>query len=84
MLDIAIIIGMTMGLTELIKKRGFPKEALWLPVLGIAAILNAANALAFNGVPVDEAVAQGIKYGAIASGIYGLGKKALKKKDEHQ
>ena len=78
MIDIIIIIGITMACTEALKeKTAFPKSLLFIPVLGIAAGLNAANAYFFNGVEITTAVAQGIEYGAVAAGIYGLGKEAL-------
>jgi len=78
MLEIVIIIGITMAITEAIKKKTpFPKSLLFIPVLGLAAGLNAANAYFFNGVEITEAVAEGIRYGAVAGGVYGLGKEVL-------
>ena len=84
MLDMAFIIGVTMATVEIIKKRfGFPKKYLFIPVLGIAAGLNALNAFFFNEVLMIDAVQEGLYYGALASGIYGLGKELIqKRKDE--
>lgn len=56
-----------------------------ISVLVLSAMLNALNAYLFAGPAVGEppegavrdAIVQGIQYGAMASGIYGLGKAAL-------
>ena len=77
MLEIVFIIGLTMAMTEALKSR-LPKSLLFVPVIGLAAGLNALNALYFNGILVNEALAEGVRYGAMAGGVYGLGKKTLK------
>ncbi|MBE0467844.1 MAG: hypothetical protein IBX71_11565 [Candidatus Desulforudis sp.] len=80
MLEDFIVIGVVMAIVEALKKRNMlAKEALFVPVLGLAALLNGTNAYFFNGITVTEAVADGIRLGAIAAGIYGLGKAALGK-----
>ena len=76
MLEIVVIIGITMAITEAIKPH-IPKSLLFVPVLVLAAGLNAANAHYLGAIPLEEAIAEGIKYGAMASGVYGLGKEAL-------
>ena len=76
MLDMFIIIGITIAITEAIKPY-IPKSLLFLPVLILAAGLNAVNGFYLGAIPLEEAIAEGIKYGAMASGVYGLGKEAL-------
>ena len=78
MLEMIVIIGITMAISEAIKKKTpLPKSLMFIPVLGLAAGLNALNAYFLNGVEVAEAVAEGIRYGAMAGGVYSLGKEAL-------
>ena len=81
MLEDILIIGLVMAIMELIKSYvpKFPKEAYFIPILVLAAGLNAGNAYLFNGVSIVDAIAEGIKLGASAAGIYGLGKAALGK-----
>lgn len=81
MLEDVLVIGLVMAIMELIKKYmpNFPKEAYFIPVLVLAAGFNAANAYFFNGVAMVDAIAEGIKLGAAAAGIFGLGKAALGK-----
>ncbi len=80
MLEDVLIIGLVMAIMELIKKYlpSFPKEAFFLPVIFLAAAFNAANAYYLgDGIILTDAVAEGIKLGAAAAGIFGLGKAAL-------
>ncbi len=80
MLEDVIIIGIVMAFMELAKKYiNIPKEAYFLPILILAAGLNYLNAYFFNGVAPADAVLEGIKLGAAAAGIFGLGKAALGK-----
>lgn len=81
MLEDVLVIGLVMAFMGLIKKYlpAFPKEAYFIPVLLMAAGFNAANAYFFNGVEMVDAIAEGIKLGAAAAGIFGLGKAALGK-----
>ena len=82
MLEDVLIIGLVMAIMELIKMYlpKFPKEAYFLPIIIFAAGLNAVNAYYLGGgiLPAD-AIAEGIKLGAAAAGIFGLGKAALGK-----
>ena len=81
MLESVVIIGAVMACMELIKKHTrFPKEAYFIPILVLSGGFNAANAYFFGGVTnVAPYVAEGLKLGAMAGGIYGLGKAALGK-----
>lgn len=82
MLEDILIIGLVMAIMELIKSYApkFPKEAYFIPVLVLAAGFNAGNAYWFGeDAVIIDAVAEGIKLGAMAAGIYGLGKSALGK-----
>lgn len=77
MLDSVIIIGITIGLTELIKPH-IPKNAIFIPVLVLAALLSAGNAYFFGeAAALKSAIVDGLRLGAMASGVYGLGKAAL-------
>ena len=79
MLEDVLVIGLVMAIMELVK--GYiPKEAYFIPVIILAAGLNAANAYFLGGdVLMVDAIAEGIKLGAAAAGIFGLGKAALGK-----
>ena len=85
MLEDIIIIGIVMAVTEL-AKRGLKRvcaedlvtQLTPLVVLALAGGLNVANALVFAPeIGVIPALGQGIALGAIAGGIYSLGKAAL-------
>lgn len=85
MLDDIIIIGIVMAITELVKR--YLKQAICpetvtqlvpLLVLGLAGGLQVTNAAVFTpGANLVEALGQGLTLGAMAGGIYGLGKAAL-------
>ncbi len=88
MLEDLIVIGIVMAVVEivkhLLKKRvddALVTQLLPLIVLGLAGALNVANAAVFGGgeVTAIEALGEGIKFGAIAGGVYSLGKAALGK-----
>ena len=87
MLEDIIIVGIVMAVTEIIKhllKRWLNEDLvtqlLPLIVLGLAGGLNVLNARVFApDVPVTEALSQGLTLGAIAGGVYSLGKAALGK-----
>lgn len=86
MLDNFIIIGTTMAIVEVIKTYFPDMKKVWYPILvfGLAGLLNVCNAITFIGVDIEiilTALSEGFKYGAIAGGIYGLGKTALDKPD---
>jgi len=85
MLEIALIIGLTMAIVEVIK-RGLravlPEEwvALLLPlvIVAVAGGLNAANMAVFDPtVGWREAVKLGVAEGAAAAGIYSLARNAV-------
>jgi hypothetical protein len=87
-LEDVVIVGVTMALVEIVKRlalRVMAEDAVKqivvpLAVLGIAAALNAANCYFFGDpTALRQAVAEGIKWGAVAAGVYGLGKAALGK-----
>ncbi len=82
MLDNYIIIGAVMALVEVIKAYFPDMKKVWYPilVLGLAGLLNVCNAIVFAGADLElvlVALNDGLTYGAVASGIYGLGKAAL-------
>jgi|GEM_PF-2263369 len=86
MLDDIVIIGIVMALTQLFKGplrravgHGLCRKLTPLIVLVLAALLNAVNAQVFSMGQVStlDAVAEGIKLGAIAGGIYSMGRAAL-------
>lgn len=82
MLEDVLIIGLVMAIMELIKKYipSFPKEAYFLPIIVFAAGLNALNAYYLGGgILLVDAIAEGIKLGAAAAGIFALGKATLGK-----
>jgi len=89
MLEDVIIVGVTMVLVEIVKRlalrAGVTEEAtkqiiVPLAVLGIAAGLNALNCYFFGDpTALRQAVAEGIKWGAVAAGVYSLGKSVLGK-----
>jgi len=87
MLEDIIIVGIVMALSELIKgalKKSVAedtvKQLIPLIVLGLAGALNVANAAIFApDIPLVQALGQGIALGAIAGGVYGMGKAALGK-----
>jgi len=80
MLEDFIIVGIVISGMEIIKKTKLPKETYFIPILAGAAILNAVNAYFFGGGgDLTPAVADGIRLGALAAGVYGLGKAALGK-----
>lgn len=82
MLDNYIVIGTTMAIVEVIKEYCPDMKKVWYPilVLGLAGLLNVCNAAVFVSVDIEillTALSDGLTYGAVASGIYGLGKAAL-------
>lgn len=82
MLDNYIIIGTTIVIVEIIKEYCPNMKKVWYPilVLGLAGLLNVCNAAVFVGIDVNillTALSDGLTYGAVASGIYGLGKAVL-------
>ncbi len=81
MLEDVLIIGLVMACMGLIKKYfpNFPKEAYFIPVIGLAVAFNAAGVYLVNGVPMNEAIVAGIELGAQAAGVFSLGKAALGK-----
>lgn len=87
MLEDIIVIGVVMALTEIVK-RGLQrslcpelvKQLIPLVVLGLAGGLQVANAAVFApGASLTEALGQGLTLGAMAGGIYSMGKAALGK-----
>lgn len=73
MLDDVFVMGLAAYLTELLKKRGMPKEWVPVAVLGFAALFNVLNALVFApGSAWRDALQQGLQWGAMAGGIYGF------------
>jgi amino acid permease len=91
MLEIAIIITLTMASVEAIKfffvtdenVEAF-KKISFIPVLGIAVVLNMLNAGIFGDAgfateALKLAAKDGIIYGIEAAGVYGLTKAALGK-----
>lgn len=87
MLEDIIVIGIVMAVVEIVKhllKRWLNEELvtqlLPLIVLALAGGLNVVNARVFAPeVGVTEALSQGLTLGAIAGGVYSLGKAALGK-----
>ncbi len=87
MLEDIIIIGIVMAVVEIVKhllkkwlNEDLVTQLLPLIVLGLAGGLNVLNAKVFApDVPFTEALSQGLTLGAIASGVYSLGKAALGK-----
>lgn len=87
MLEDIIIIGIVMAVVEIVKhllKRWLNEDLvtqlLPLIVLALAGGLNVLNARVFAPeVGVTEALSQGLTLGAIAGGVYSLGKAALGK-----
>jgi len=87
MLEDIIVVGIVMAVTEIIKhvlKRYMAEDIVTqvipLIVLTLAGGLNVVNAKVFApDMPVTEALAQGLTLGAIAGGVYSLGKAALGK-----
>ena len=87
MLEDIIIVGIVMAVTEIIKhllkkwmNEDLVTQLLPLIVLSLAGGLNVLNARIFApDVPITEALAQGLTLGAIAGGVYSLGKAALGK-----
>ena len=87
MLEDIVIIGTVMAVTEIIKhllkkwiKEELVTQIIPLIVLILAGCLNLANAKIFApDTPATEALAQGLTLGAIAGGVYSMGKAALGK-----
>ena len=87
MLEDMIIIGIVMAVTEILKhllkkwvNEDLVTQLLPLIVLALAGGLNVLNARVFAPeVGVTEALSQGLTLGAIAGGVYSLGKAALGK-----
>lgn len=94
MLDAAVVIGLVIVFTELIKEAAarlgasphiVKQVVVPVSVLALSAALNTLNAYLFAGPSAGElpsgalrqALVQGLQLGAVASGIYGLGKAAL-------
>jgi len=74
-----LIIGLVMAFMGLLKKYvpSFPKEAYFIPIIFMAVAFNAGGVYLVNGVPTNEAIVAGIRLGAEAAGVFGLGKAAL-------
>jgi len=87
MLEDIIIVGIVMAVTEILKhllkkwvNEDLVTQLLPLIVLALAGGLNVLNAKVFApDVPFTEALSQGLTLGAIAGGVYSLGKAALGK-----
>lgn len=87
MLEDIVIIGIVMAVTEILKhllkkwvNEDLVTQLLPLIVLALAGGLNVLNARVFAPeVGVTEALSQGLTLGAIAGGVYSLGKAALGK-----
>lgn len=87
MLEDIIIIGIVMAVVEIVKhllkkwvNEDLVTQLLPLIVLALAGGLNVLNARVFApDVPVTEALSQGLTLGALAGGVYSLGKAALGK-----
>ena len=87
MLEDIIIIGIVMAVVEIVKhllkkwvNEDLVTQLLPLIVLALAGGLNVLNARVFAPeVGVTEALSQGLTLGAIAGGVYSLGKAALGK-----
>lgn len=78
MLDDTIIMGMTVGLTDILKKKfKIDDSYIWVLVISTSACLSVLNALAFHG-NVITALKEGIYRAAISSGVYSWGVKMLK------
>lgn len=87
MLDDFVIVGIVMALTQLIKlwlrkhmDLMLVRQLTPLIVLFLAAGLNTLNAVIFGmgQVALIDAVSEGLKLGAIAGGIYSMGRAALR------
>lgn len=82
-----VVIGIVMGITEIVKAalgkvmtEDSVKRVVPLVVLVLAGGLNALASFYFApDVPIAQAIGQGLTLGAIAGGVYGLGKAALGK-----
>lgn len=87
MLEDMVIIGIVMAVTEIIKyflkermAEELVKQLIPLVVLALAGALNVVNALVFApDTSVVQALGQGVTLGAVAGGVYSLGKAALGK-----
>lgn len=87
MLEDIIIIGIVMAVVEIIKhllkkwiKDELVTQIIPLIVLVLAGCLNVANAkICAPDTPTTQALAQGLTLGAIAGGVYSMGKAALGK-----
>jgi hypothetical protein len=86
MLDEIVVIGVTMIITQLFKGWLRPRigdelcrQVAPLIVLALAGGLNVLNAMVFGYgmVPLLHSLAEGIKLGAMAGGVYSMGKAAL-------
>jgi uncharacterized membrane protein len=86
-LEDLVIVGLVMVLVQIIKliaakwvsEDAIKQVIVPLSVFLLAGGLNVVNALVFGAgsITVTEALAAGFKLGAMAGGIYGLGKAAL-------
>lgn len=83
MLDDVFVIGLAAYFTELLKKAGLPKMFVPLVVLVLAAVLNIGNGCLLGDVVWQEALKQGLTWGAVAGGIYGFGQ-AVKSEDKYK
>jgi hypothetical protein len=87
MLEDIIIIGIVMAVTEILKhllkkwvNEDLVTQLLPLIVLALAGALNVLNARIFApDMSLTEALSQGLTLGALAGGVYSLGKAALGK-----
>lgn len=87
MIDGVIVVGLTMSITQIVKwylkkvmQEDFVGKIIPIEVLLLAGVLNVVNAAVFAQDPdLIGALAEGIRLGAMAGGIYSMGKKYLEK-----
>ncbi len=78
MLDDALIMGMTVGLTDIMKKKlKISDSYVWTLVIFNSALLSTLNALVVHG-NIMVALEEAIYRAAISSGVYSWGVKMLK------
>jgi hypothetical protein len=83
MIDQFVIMGVVIAFTEAIKDKFPNKKYYVIPTIVLAGLLQAANAYFFGAdVLVKDAIVQGVQWGAMASGVYGLGKAFFEKGEE--
>lgn len=78
-LEDTLIIGLVMAIVEVIKPY-VPKNLLFVPILLLAVGLNIGAEFVWGDPLALRAAAKvGLELGALAAGVYGLGKAALGK-----